>query len=128
MKKVQEKELKWVKTLAQRRIKMYRKAQGRETAPAKFELPFEEKLASDLCFCLTTWSIFFCLFPLFQQALHINLAQKLAMNLTKLKLHTPLFSTWPSGSTPYETSCLATLSPVKVKPSPLRKNFLVYCS
>ncbi|MFN5593042.1 MAG: hypothetical protein ACK482_06260 [Aphanizomenon sp.] len=39
MKKVQEKELKWVKTLAQRRIMMYRKAQERETAPEKFELP-----------------------------------------------------------------------------------------
>ena len=47
MKKVQEKELKWVKTLAQRRINMYIKAQERETAPEKFELPFEEKLASD---------------------------------------------------------------------------------
>ncbi len=44
---MQEKELKWVKTFAQRRIKMYRKAQEWETAPEKFELPFEEKLASD---------------------------------------------------------------------------------
>jgi hypothetical protein len=67
VKKVQEKELKWVKTLAQRRIKMYIKAQGRETAPAKFELPFEEKLASDLCFCLTTWSIFFAFFHFFSK-------------------------------------------------------------
>ena len=44
---MQEKELKWVKPLAPRRIKMYRKAQEQETAPEKFQLPFEEKLASD---------------------------------------------------------------------------------
>ncbi len=44
---MQEKELKWVKPLASRRIKMYRKAQEQETAPEKFDLPFEEKLASD---------------------------------------------------------------------------------
>jgi hypothetical protein len=44
---VQEKELKWVKTLAQKRNRMYRKAQEQETAPGKFQLPFEEKLALD---------------------------------------------------------------------------------
>ena len=44
---MQEKELKWVKPLASRRIKMYRKAQEQETAPENFELPFEEKLALD---------------------------------------------------------------------------------
>jgi hypothetical protein len=41
VKKVQEKELKWLKPLASRRIKMYRKAQEQETAPENFELPFE---------------------------------------------------------------------------------------
>ncbi|WP_254444665.1 hypothetical protein [Anabaena sp. UHCC 0187] len=44
---MQEKELKWVKTLVQKRIDMYRKAQEKETAPEKFQLPFEEKLALD---------------------------------------------------------------------------------
>jgi hypothetical protein len=38
---VQEKELKWVKTLVRKRIKVYRKAQEQETAPEKFQLPFE---------------------------------------------------------------------------------------
>lgn len=32
---------------ARKRVKMGKKAQERETAPEKFELPFEEKLASD---------------------------------------------------------------------------------
>ena len=35
MKKVQEKELKWVKPLALRRINMYKKAQEQEIAPEK---------------------------------------------------------------------------------------------
>ena len=60
--KVQEKELKWVKTLAQKRIKMYRKAQKQETAPEKFQLPFEEKLALDNRWVIMTkmipWSEF----------------------------------------------------------------------
>jgi IS5 family transposase len=47
VKKVQEKELKWVKPLVSRRIKMYRKTKEQEIAPEKFDLPFEEKLALD---------------------------------------------------------------------------------
>jgi transposase, IS5 family len=60
--KVQEKELKCVKTLARKRIKMYRKAREQETAPEKFQLPFEEKLALDNRWVIMTkmipWSEF----------------------------------------------------------------------
>ena len=62
MKKVQEKELKWVKSLASRRIKMYIKSQEQETAPEKFQQPFEEKLALDNRWVIMTkmipWSEF----------------------------------------------------------------------
>jgi hypothetical protein len=44
---VQEKGLKWVKTLAPKSIKMYRKEKQQETTAEKFDLSKESKLASD---------------------------------------------------------------------------------